>query len=1130
MAKFRSSVQGVGGAVLAAMLLMAMLSPVAAQAQEDSGAAVVISQVYGGGGNSGAFYTNDFVELLNRSDAPVDLNGWSVQYASSSGSSWQVTTLAGEIGPGEYYLVEHSAGAGGTEPLPAPDRPGGTIAMASGSGKVALVDAAASLSGTCPLGDVVDFVGYGSANCFEGADGTPGINNTSSALRFNYGCQDTDQNDVDFESGAVAPRNSASPVATCEFDPGDPGDPDDEPIELECPTSPVSGVDLSTTEGYAAERDLSASVVDGTVTDFDVVVSPTPSAGSISLTDVVPAPGVGGDASATLVVAADVAPGTYSTTVTATADDDRTGSCVVVVEVLDLVPIGAVQGSIADGQTSFTSPLLNERVAVRGVVTQVIRESNGNRGFFLQERADATDGDPFSSDGVFVYNGSFTTLRTEVEGPARDQVGNNWSVAIGDEIVMRGRVGQFFGMTQFGGSSAFVWEVAATGLDVGDTVEVTEIDPPDDAEDSRRYFRRHLGMQMEVPADSLVVSGRDVFAGTDAEVWAIRGDHPVAQRDDPYARRVFRDAHPLDNNPETNFDDGNGYRFVLGSFGLKGATDDPTAVLAPAKTFDTILNSTRGGVYLSFGKYTVNVADQLVLDTGGVDPAANAAPLAGDRDREANIAAYNVENLYDYRDSPESGCDFVGNAGCFADGESVTPPFDYVPASDAEYQERLGRMAAQIRLDLHSPDVVLIQETEAQDVCRVADAWTPESGASLGTGRLTCDLSNAGEANSASDDRPDSAQELALIIAEQGGPPYAAAFDIDGGDLRGITTAFLYRVDRVELLEAAENDPVLGAVPAIDYDGAPLPLNSDVQNPKAFNAVLPPSVAATCTSSGATACDGPNVFSRPAMVGSFRIWRDEVGTSTFTDMYLVNNHFSSGPDNRVLQRTEQATYNARIAEALLADDPEARVLIGGDLNVFPRPDDPYAPGAPIAGVGTGPSDQLGALYDSPLENLYETLVDRYPSAAFSFGFQGQVQTLDHMWVSPALASELIDVRSAKINVDWPADAAGEPAAYGRFGVSDHDPLAARFDASVDVDGIRDLVEYYLSTGEMRWQAAIPILAKLQVIERHLDAGRERAARGSILGLTATIRGLGWSPLLDREAANALIGEVTLLRP
>ena len=49
---------------------------------------VVISQVYGGGGNSGATITNDFIELYNRGTEPVPLDGWSVQYASSAGTTW----------------------------------------------------------------------------------------------------------------------------------------------------------------------------------------------------------------------------------------------------------------------------------------------------------------------------------------------------------------------------------------------------------------------------------------------------------------------------------------------------------------------------------------------------------------------------------------------------------------------------------------------------------------------------------------------------------------------------------------------------------------------------------------------------------------------------------------------------------------------------------------------------------------------------------------------------------------------------------------------------------------------------------------------------------------------------------
>ncbi len=83
---------------------------------------IVISQVYGGGGNSGAIYKNDFIELYNRGTTNVSLVGWSVQYASSSGTSWSKTNLtAFSFAPGQYYLIQEAAGAGGDR-LPANSR------------------------------------------------------------------------------------------------------------------------------------------------------------------------------------------------------------------------------------------------------------------------------------------------------------------------------------------------------------------------------------------------------------------------------------------------------------------------------------------------------------------------------------------------------------------------------------------------------------------------------------------------------------------------------------------------------------------------------------------------------------------------------------------------------------------------------------------------------------------------------------------------------------------------------------------------------------------------------------------------------------------------------------------------
>lgn len=177
---------------------------------------VVISQVYGGGGNSGAPFTHDFIELFNRSAAPVNLTGWSVQYGSGSGSTWQKTDLSGTIAPGQYFLIQQASGGANGVALPAPDVTG-TITMAATAGKVALVNNTGLLSGACPLGpNTIDFVGYGSGvNCVEGPGAAPAPSGTTSILRVGQGCGDTNNNALNFSTGAPNPRNTASPLGDC---------------------------------------------------------------------------------------------------------------------------------------------------------------------------------------------------------------------------------------------------------------------------------------------------------------------------------------------------------------------------------------------------------------------------------------------------------------------------------------------------------------------------------------------------------------------------------------------------------------------------------------------------------------------------------------------------------------------------------------------------------------------------------------------------------------------------------------------------------------------------------------------------------------------------------------------------
>lgn len=1070
--------------VLLALGLAASLVPVAAPPATAVSPDVVISQVYGGGGNSGATLRSDFIELFNRGSSAVDLSGWSLQYGSAGGTTWlNATPLSGTIEPGQHLLVQQATGAGGTQDLPTPDVVG-SIPMSATGGKVALVTTTTPLQGACPTSPTIrDVVGYGPANCAEG-DPAPLLSNTTAALRVEGGCRDSDDNSVDLTTAAPMPRNSQAPATPCQ------GDPGNAPVQVAC------GAAVTAREGASATATVTASDADGVVTDVAVSQISPSDPGTITRTAFTPASQPGGTATATLTVAATTPSGAYTVTATAANADTppQTATCTLSVTVQEVLPIGAVQGSVADSDDgdTHTSPLVGQRVQVQGVITQrtLSRTSAGvtNYGFFLQDTAATADGDPTSSDGIFVFQNRFPDL-----------IGG-YVPQVGDEVVISGAVSEFFDLTQL--SSASLVELVRSGVDLDAEVPAFDVDPPDDLDDAHRYWERREGMRGRLPAGARVVAGRDVFASTaDGEVWVIRGDHPVAQRLDPYAARVFRDPHPLDDSgpagtpgapPQASwFDNGNGARILLGSYGVKWTAQDSSELIAPARTFDTVTDALVGGVYYSFGKYGLQPEQQPQL-VRGADPAANAPFTAFDRGTAFSAAVYNVENLYDHRDDPHDGCDFPGNSGC----PGVSPPFDYVPASEADYAAHLDGIAAQIVDDLHAPDILLVQEAEDQDICAVAGD------------ELVC-----GTADDA-DGEPDTLQELALVIRSAHGVAYDAAYDRDGADDRGIVSGFLYRSDRVELLPADPGDPVLGDDPQIDHRAAGLPSNDDVSNPKTLNAVLPDDVDTS------TGTDGSNVFTRAPQVARFRVWRAGVGTSTWTDLYAISNHFSSGPDGRVGQRTEQAAYNAAIVAALQDADPDVDVVVGGDFNVFPRPDDPFAPGDPLFA-----SDQLAPLYAQGLTNVWDRMVAEVPEAAYSYLFEGQAQTLDAMFLSPGLWQELEQARASHVNADWPAAFDGD----GARGVSDHDPVAAQVDVTPAVDDVAALVERLVADGRLHAGRGRALLVRLERYADALAAGRDQLAAVHLAALASTVEASP-PPLADPAAADGLLAELALLGP
>ncbi|HUQ34402.1 MAG TPA: lamin tail domain-containing protein, partial [Pyrinomonadaceae bacterium] len=197
---------------------------------EAASSTIVISQVYGGGGSTSTSpvpaYKNDYIELFNRGTSSVSLVGWSVQYAATGGSSWAVTPLSGSIAPGQYYLVQEGTATGATGATLPTANASGTISMAAGAGKVALVNSTTALVGAgsgstlppAPIGgSIIDYVGYGSGtSSYEGAGPTgSNLSTILAAFRASGGCKDDDSNSADFATGTPSARNASSPLNIC---------------------------------------------------------------------------------------------------------------------------------------------------------------------------------------------------------------------------------------------------------------------------------------------------------------------------------------------------------------------------------------------------------------------------------------------------------------------------------------------------------------------------------------------------------------------------------------------------------------------------------------------------------------------------------------------------------------------------------------------------------------------------------------------------------------------------------------------------------------------------------------------------------------------------------------------------
>lgn len=132
------------------------------------------------------------------------------------------------------------------------------------------------------------------------------------------------------------------------------------------------------------------------------------------------------------------------------------------------------------------------------------------------------------------------------------------------------------------------------------------------------------------------------------------------------------------------------------------------------------------------------------------------------------------------------------------------------------------------------------------------------------------------------------------------------------------------------------------------------------------------------------------------------------------------------------QRKAQARVIRDFVDSLLAEDPEAMILVAGDFGDFP-----------FAEPGEG-EHAIGIIEGGEGEVRFRNLIELEDEAErYSWIFQGNGQTLSHMLASPALAKRCVAVDFLHFNAPFPNRLSADPTTWIR--ASDRDPLEARFD-------------------------------------------------------------------------------------
>jgi hypothetical protein len=247
------------------------------------------------------------------------------------------------------------------------------------------------------------------------------------------------------------------------------------------------------------------------------------------------------------------------------------------------------------------------------------------------------------------------------------------------------------------------------------------------------------------------------------------------------------------------------------------------------------------------------------------------------------------------------------------------------------------------------------------------------------------------------------------VAAGDPDPGYEAHL-FEGNDIGGIDSGFLVKRARVDVIDVTQEgktatyDNSNTGLPELLNDRPPLVLRATVQGPVG------------------------SPFPLTVIVNHLR---------------SLNNIDDPADGNRVrAKRAAQAEFLANLVQARQMADPAERIVSVGDYNAFDVNDGYVDVIGTVKGTPTPSNQVVLASADLVNPNLANLLDQLPPDQRYSYSFDGNAQTLDHVLVNASLMKRFSRFHYARNDADFPESFRNDPDRPERL--SDHDMPVAYF--------------------------------------------------------------------------------------